>query len=100
MGKSEESAMRICGEIEKRTNQKKGKGNKTSTASSTNIFDNDNESYDNKISRIMNEYNIDEAGAKAVINSLIEEERAVLEAEEYALLKQLKEQKRQTQASP
>ena len=86
-GKSKESAGRICGEIEKRTNQKQ------KTASANEVIG--NESYEERIERIINEYNIDRAGAVAVVNDIIEEERAVLEAEEYALLKQLKQARTQ-----
>jgi hypothetical protein len=86
-GKNDESARKICGELEKRSNPN------TKTASVAGIDIMGDEPHEEKIQRIMNEYNIDHAGAVAVVNHIIEEEKAILEAEELELLKKLKAQK-------
>ena len=79
-GRSVESARKICGKLEKIAREQAS----ASFVPSEVILD---ESYSDKVTRIMNEYNIDEAGAVAVVNKLIQDEQSELQKEELDLLR-------------
>lgn len=132
-GRSEDSARRICGEMEKKMQQEK-KGMTILLPASTKlavershkalkfleqnassvdtsysspqkqiISDNnmssnavDEESYSDKITRIMDQYNVNEPTAIEVVNRLIAEEQAELQRRQFEIQKEIEIQRAQS----